>query len=867
MIRHLDDMALTILYHALGSDLTEGIKLFEVSFFEAESNYHLNDIDSLLDLLADPTLHDPRRLAWRHYFNIRKELLQWHLSKADKLLDAQIDIETKDIPALQPRLNLLRGQAKVMHGDWIAGLNILERVASAEQSAKEMSFEADLYEWIARAYMGRVVSSGGWNEIKNHGAGALFQRALNIIMMPFYAFIWIYLRRINAYEFWQSLRCYGMDSTNWPIFWYYLRASRALFRAKQITPSADSDRIFRLEIMQADLMRQLLAGGEAVAIYQKWLDRLPQKGAEYSVALLKHGQAQTLLDQGENPKAQMLLEQARQVYSELENKRASAYVDLLLGDIAFQSKSIEHALNQWDSALTILKEHQDTIGLAEGLSRCYAILEGAYTDQVKQRASKLVHSVGRQVFTVRVTNRLLNLLQLMAWITPILVAFALAVMLTNYVFQASLQEAWARARLILLGQGLLVAITVIFATGITNVLLGLIGLAYTLRTNAIRLDFIALDETALYYYDFNGNQQACFPWSEIQTYLRIEREIGLRPSPSLSYDYICTTTSQTIRLPAVTTWFSQLQQEAEHRIGRAPQSYRLHWFGIQFIAVNVLMDATVATAFIFTQVAILGISVSTRAWLASLLMAGAHIGLFYITAGWLLHYIRVHYHVTPVSRFALIVGGLSAIMIGLGIFAKSLVFLWAPSLIFWGTILLYGLVHRIGYHRSNKQQRLMTIFQGGVLVIGTLLVLRALLPMLINWQALTYLGAAGKFDPDNPTILSQEVRTSYFEKMGRLGQWMIRIDPTYPFGYGYVGYERYFEGDYETSIAAYNQAIYFTGFRAPRDYYYCRALAYYKLGDTYYMQQDSQVFENIESSGKTMCEILFPEEAPGTELP
>lgn len=861
MARSLDDMDLTVLYHALGANLSQGLGLFEAAFREAAADYRLEDIDALLNLLADPTLQDERRLAWHHYYTARKALLRWQPQEIEQALE-KIEVRREDAPALQPRLELLRGQVQVMRGEWSAGLGTLKQVVSAARSAGEATLLAEAEEWTARAFIGRAQSCGGWAVPRDHGVAAWFRRALTIISLPLYAPILIYLGVTGAREFWQPALRYGADYSNWPIFIYYLRAFRALTRASQVVPVSDPDRALRLKVMQADLLRRLPAAQAAAPAYQELLDELPAGDVDYQAALLKHGLAQVLLDLHQVERAQTLLDEARTAYAELNDARAVAHVDLLLGDTAIRTGSPESALALWGHSLDVFEEQQDAVGLTEGLSRCYAVLESEVTTAIEDQVLALVRGVERQVFAVRLPNRLFDWIQMIGWAMPILVTLGLMIATALFIVQASRADMMQLAWGILSLRGVLVAGGVVLVAMIMNTLLGMVGLASTLWAEATRLDLIMLDKLALRRYDFAGRAQESMSWSAVETYLRVERGLWSRPTSTLSFDYLRDVEGQAMRLPGTTAWFEHLQREIEGHVGQSPQRYGLRWYGGTFIA---FMGLIFALSSILIEISIPGVSGATHAWLALLLPAGSFLGIAYVMGNWILHYIRVGYQVAPASRFVPVASLLGVFLFGLGVWGRRILFPTHPLVIFWGVVMLFGLTHCLRRTEGGPSWRrpLATAVEGTVLVVGLGFVLRALLPVLLVVQAFTYSEAVRSLDPSQTGY--EATRAEYFERIGQAGEWIVAVDPSFHQGYGYIGVTHYYQGDYKASVAAYTLDI-----RSGRSMgvLYCRALAYHALGDEASAARDLQQFLKYHTPGETPgCQSLFPETAGTFEIP
>ncbi len=852
----LDDAKLIILYHALGANLSQGLIQFEVAFQKAATAYRLDDIDALLDLLADPTLQDGRRLVWHHYYRARKALLQWQPQQIDRILD-QVELQQADAPLLEPRLILLRGQARVMCGDWVDGLVALKRATGLLQAIGASSLVAEAEEWTARSFQGRAQSSGSWATFGKHKLSLFFRYGLGFILLPFYLPVLLYLKMTGAGYFWQATFRYGADYSNWPIFVYYLRAFRAINRAVQLASSIDSDRSLRLEIMRADLLRQIMAFEAAAATYQELLDNLPEKGGHYQTALLKQGLAQVRLDLDKVTEADVLLQAVYTSYKTLNHQRGIAQVDLLRGDIAFQTQSIDTALSLWRRSLDFFEARQDASGMAAGLRRCYTVLDGTDSPVVKEQVSTLLHTIKRQVFPIRLSNRLFNLLQLLGWATPILVMLGIIANSANFVTQASRTEMRQAAWDILSWKSLMVVGAILLIVAMINILLGLFGLISTLFTESTRLDFITIDQMGVRRYNYAGREQVCLPWSDITTYLIVERALWHTPTDTLSFDYLRKSSGKPLRLPGTITWFKYLQQEVGRHIQHPPRRYRLRWFGGVLL---VLMAVISALSFMLTDAIIPGVSVTGHAWLASLISAGAFVGICLVTASWISHYIKVGYCVTPSRQFVPGISLLGMFLVVLGIAGKRLLFPSSSLVIFWGVALLFALVQVVHHSTDGPTWRrpLATAAGGVIAVVGGWFVLRALLPILLLLQAFTYAGAVHKLYPEQ--AVNDPGRAIYFAGMGQTGKWMVAIDPNLYQGYGYMGYAYYFQGDYQASVDAYSNAIRISGSHLNYGFFYCRALAYHALGENIRATQDLKRYETQHTPGDIPgCQSFFPE--------
>ena len=874
MSDRLDDTTKSVIYHALGWDLSEGLRRIDTAFCEAEDDFDLSTIDDLLDILSDRTLQKEERLAWFRYYSARRALMlglsrpvEAFLAEA-KTGSFKVGFENIVAPRKnvlwECRLGYMVGQITVMGGDLIQGLDLLRLASGQAAEAKDGTLEGRIQEALARAHIVRARSFGGWDRGQDRGAARLLRAAMTAVLFPFYAFVCAYLRAIGTRELWPAVLRYGAEFSNWPIFWHYLNAHRALGRAQALAPASARNRTLRIQIMQADLLRELCAPRRALRIYEDLLANPALRDATYLSALIQHAQAQALLDTGQTVEARADLDTARQAFLKLEHRdqRAAAYIDLLLGDIALQGRNAEEALEHWESALQVFTEQGDMAGLAQVASHSYQVMDRRFSDALQERAGRLVRGMPRRIFPVRVTDRIFAVLQGLTWAGPVLILLGMAVAISTYAVNVSLEESSAQARSVVLGGQVPVVVAVVLVALLCNAAWGIIGLLYTLRRPAIHLDLIAIDEKGLYRYDFAGQEKDRLAWSDITTHLRVERDLGIKPAASLSFVVVCAEMGRPFRLPAATAWFAHLQEEIERHTGRTGEILRLRWFGPLFLAIILLMGVAAAATFRLTEGSLSFVSIPVHTWAASLLWLIVHLVLFWIIGRWPLHFLKVYSRITPASRFVPVVALLGACLAGLAIVAQSVIFLLAPSLILLGTILLTGAVHqaRLAFF-PGLAGRAGALVPGLVAVVGGLLVLRALLPIVINWGALTYLEAAQKYEPDNALMLTPAERAVYFSTMDEAGRWMVAINPTYPFGHGYIGYADYFRGNYRESIARYSRAINLGRPNVQWDYYQCRAAAYARLGNEKLARQDCATFKQKPGYKGPICETLFPEDA------
>jgi tetratricopeptide (TPR) repeat protein len=147
--------------------------------------------------------------------------------------------------------------------------------------------------------------------------------------------------------------------------------------------------------------------------------------------------------------------------------------------------------------------------------------------------------------------------------------------------------------------------------------------------------------------------------------------------------------------------------------------------------------------------------------------------------------------------------------------------------------------------------------QGLVWVAGGGLIMRSILFFLLLFYAYTFAGAARRFDPST----DPSARAQYFDGMERAGKLMITIDANSFYGYGYMGYARYYHRDYQGSLEAYTKAIQLSDIPSKPDYLYCRSLAYMKLGEIERAKEDQKAYQKTHQDDDTPCRSFFPGDA------
>ena len=856
MNQHLDDRTLNILYHALGADPDEGLPGFDVAFREAESDFRLDDLDVLLRLISDPTLQDRRLQSWYQYYSARKSLILWELDRVEQILD-RVDIpDPQDEARLQPRIDLLHGQVQLLRGFWQASRETIEKGIGRIRPLGEPTLLVDAYEAIAQAYVSQAHSSGDWQHPRAGRFLRLWRGVLTVTLLPLYALVLIYLRLSDALPLWRPALRFGADYSNWPIFQYYLRAYQALAKARRMSDQVDEKRQFRLELMWAGLLRDLTAYRSATVAYETLLTGWARQLNAYEKASIYHGLARTILEMGSDDLEDPLekLETARETYTALKDERAVAYVDLLLGDIDLANGVTESALEKWEASVQTFCRQKDLIGLAEGLGRCYAVLEEDFPEAVKGGATRITRAVGRQVFTVRMPNRLFRVIQVLGWMMPLLIWLVLIVIGAVYMGLLSRDEYRAFVLTVLSWRGIAAFGSVLFAGMVANTSFGVIGLLSALRAEPTRLDLFELNGEGVSRLDPVGGEAERILWSSVDLYLRVERALFFKPTGVLSFDYLHSRDSRAMRLPRTTLWYKHLRQAVEERLECSPQSHRLQWHGgavLVYLGIVYILTFLLTDSFLHPW-----LSVAGHARVAVALQVVSFLFITYVISRWIVHYISVNSRILSVPRFVIGTCLLGVFLVGLGSFGRRILFPVSSFVVAGGTISLVGLMGHLGNFGQTRRKRLLArVVQGVALIGGVLLVLHSLVPVLYHTQVYTYAGALQNLDPNHPGYAGE--RADYFQRMRRAGKGVVTWDSMYGQGYAALGLAEYFFGDYRASVDAYSRSMALGG---SAEYYYCRALAYHALGDEANAEQDIQAYlEKRETDDGPRCQRYFPE--------
>jgi hypothetical protein len=670
-----------ILYHALGANLNDGLHRFEEAFREAEAEYRLAAVNALLDLLADPTLQDPRRLIWHRYYTARKALLQWQPHRVEEVLKA-ITPAPEDSSSLVPRLELLRGEAHILKGEWVPGLSALDHSVSLFQAAGEIVFAAEAEEWIARAYVNRAQSSGGWADPPIQDTREILRSIKVLFLWPIYLVIGVWLWSIGASIFWWPLILYSTNYSNWPIFRNYFLGFQAIRRALVLTRDSDATRHFRLEVARADLLRRITATRSAMRAFETLLTSLKKDDNSYRTALMKQGLGQVYLDLHKTELAIRFLQDARTIYASFEDERAVAQVDLSISGTVITPEFWEAPLATIARSLRLFEERGDLSGLADGLSRCYSILDGSYPVTAKTRTKELIRSLERCVFTARVPSRWFSSIQWVSWGVPLLTFLTLAVISTSYILTLPRNEMtkWAQATLSPLALIILIggALGLVVIVRALSVLLGFILNAWP---EATQLDYIVIEPTNLRSYDFAGHEKISMSWTAIKKFIRVEWALGIHPTAALSFEHLQTTEGLAITLPGTVAWFRHLQSELEYRTGSMPIRFRWRFYSGLIL---ILIAVALSVAQLLTSEALPGISVPGQVWLVLLFVTNCYIALMYTTARWIWNFVRLRLTLTEGLRFMLGIGLLGLALFFLGTVGHEIVFLFGPPILFWG---------------------------------------------------------------------------------------------------------------------------------------------------------------------------------------
>lgn len=862
-----DERQQTILYHALGADFKQGLALFDENFTAAETNFQIEVLESLLAVLDDSTLHDVHRPAWHHYYAARLAFLQCNPALVEQHLKEATRDESQGLLPVQPglikylelRKTLLEGKNRSMQGDWIKGIALLERARQSAAAQGESALLLEAEEARAAAYIAWARNCGDWQEPAQSSPTRWLQRILLVFLLPLYLAVWITLKVKGMAALARPAWRYGIYYSNWPIFWYYQHAYR-------LTSHGIGSHDFRSRMRRADLLHRLLADHQAREAYQVELDQLPEKCDDitrYRKAQILQGLARIDIQTGRPVAAHALLSEARHSYAALKDWNSWAQTVLLLGDVALSADALPAALRNYSLAAQVLQQNQDLAGLTEALGSLYRLEDAGLPQALDERLSQTVSKIQPKTFTVRMPGGLFDLLQLASWVLPVVVALGCAAVVSYLITRAPVSGLNSLWQALLGWQTLLILAGIWLGIGLVQTLLGLLGLVSALRSGQMSLDYIVAGDDVLEYRSLVRERTAQLPWAEVKTYLRVERGLWGKPSGAISFEQLRDSQGKAIRLPGTATWYQPLQRTVQRKMKEQPRIYRLNGILVEIMLLMFFSALVFLGAFALAQRPIPRFEVSTRAWLAATATFFYYVTILVITGRWVLHFSEVAYATfgKHTRRLSWIAAALAGGLIGIGLLLKPALLMWSPMFVGWGMMLLAAVLSHSVIAPHSPSRLLQRGLQAGFFLLGSLLVLRTILPIAINLYAFTYLGAASGFNPQQPNPPEQNLRSAYFEQMRSAGGWMNRIDPTHPFAYGYLGYAEFWDGNYAQSLAFYDRGVRsFAPFQAPPDFNYCRALAYQEMGAEQQAQDECRLFNAANAAG-TNCERLFPEAA------
>jgi hypothetical protein len=864
----LDLRDLGVTYHALGHNVDEGLVGFDDEFRDAEAEYRLEDVKALLEVIQDRTLQDGRLIQWYHYYAARGALMLWQIDVAlDHLDRIQEPLEfERDRDRLKPRLQLLRGQIAVMQGQWAAGRDRLKTALSAFQASGEATLQADAYESMAQAYLSQAQSVGSWAKPESTRSARIRWLLAQGSLLPVLALLFLVLRMWQLQFFFGPAVRFSADFTNWPIFRYYLYAYWAMRHARRLADEADPERRFRLDLMHAEILRSLTAYDAAHRAYRNLETAWAAQGSAYQKALIDHGQARVLMEMQTAAPAEhaariadprALLERARETYEKYGDERAMAHVDLLLGDLAWAENEACRALNMWASSIETAKAKNEALGLADGLGRCYAMLEARPATDVVQALNELIGGVAKKAFSARLPNRLFRALRWAVWLAPLLAVLAGVLLLRIWLGAHERSDYRILAALVFSWRGLVGAVAMMLLVMAANSALGLIGLMTTLFVPATRLDTFVIDDDKLKQIDATGETVQSVAWSEVTAHLRVQRAVWAQPTPSLSFDYLCSRVGPPVVLPATTRWFEHLQGEIDEHTGQGAQDYSLKAYG--GLAVLQLALAF-PIAFVILDLAFYpALSIDVHAISAAVCMLISFLTAVWTTHRWIAHYVRVYRRTSSLRAFQIGVCAVGVLLVVVSFVFEGALYPLQALPAAWGVSVLVAWVGEVvGSRVSAHQWRVKRVAQGVVLVCGLALLSQQVAPALLHLAAFTYSGAVQKLDQSEPDEAAD--RSLSFQRLAALSRQMLALDSSYTVAHGLLGIAEQGQGNYAAAIEAYAEYLERSN---SGELYDCRALCYLELG------QEEQARADFTSYGKPCdsveehyCDRYFP----GTRL-
>lgn len=872
----LDTDRLNILYHALGHNVSQGLVAFDAEFRDAEASYSLDDAETLLGVI-DRTLQDPRLVQWRHYYEAKAALMLWQVEEAllhlEQVKEALLHLEAipkpdkkekDDLKRLTPRKHLLDGQIKLMQGQWAAGRNSLKSAISGFKAGKEPALLADAYEYVAQSFLMLAQEVGSWAEARTTRSAQFGRWLAFVSLLPLLGAVFLLLWIGYSRAFFRPAVQFAADLTNWPVFRYYLGAHRALRKARRLAARHDLDRAFRLDLTRAGLLRSLTAYRAAHRDYARLDKTWKEEDGAYQRALIDHGWAGTLLEMqaagrsqvaADAPAAAFLLDRARAIYERYRVDRSVAHVDLLRGDLALAENRVDTALDLWAASIATTEAKQEPVGLADGLARCYQLLETRPAPEIGKKLRQILDSVDTKAFSARLTNSLFRALQFAVWLAPLVIVLVGVLVLGIWLRAHERADYRYLARLVISWRGLAGAAAAAGLVMIVNSALAFIGLLSTLFAPATRLDTFLVGVQQLQQVDARGREVTSIAWRDVAVYLRVQRAVWNKPTESLSFECLRPEAGESITIPATTRWFEHLQQELEEQIDRRPQIFSLQAHaGLALVYLGLAFPVT----FAIIDLAFYPIlSVDAHAILAAVYMLLSFLGVVYATQGWIAHYLRV-YRLTASRVWFAVGGGL----VGLSLLVVSFVFRRAlyPLMALptaWGIGVLFVWIGEMARSRpAQRARRLGRIGQAAVLLCGLLLLWLQIAPTLLHLAAFTYSGAIEKLDAAQPDQAAD--RQLAFQRLATASRGMLTLDRSLTVAHGLLGVAEHGLGNYDAAVSSYTEYLKHTH---SVDLYDCRALSYLALGKQDQAAADFTVYGlPCDSTQEHFCDTYFPGE-------
>jgi hypothetical protein len=852
-----DDRTASLLYHALGANLEQGLQQFEAVFEAAESGFRLEEIDLLLGILADPTLQARQLQEWHKYYTARKVALLWKADQAEQIaaeLQAGAAGSDRFPAALRLRLELLEAQVQVMRGHWSAArsrLNALRR-----RTADEPPVQLAACEWLAQSRLAQAVCSGGWAEPPTRAGGRLLQALLGVLLLPAYLLILLFLGAARVLPiFWNAAVRFGSNYSNWPVFLASIEAYQAAVQALTLVEESRSDRRLRLELLRAEILRFVGNTALALKIYASLREEYRDSSDPYLKARLDLELARIRVRRAEpGPDLSTRIEQDRGVFEQFHDRHSAALADMLLGDLALQAESSSAALDRWGAAIRAFRELGDLSGSAEVLDRCYRSLGRNPSPEYRTRLEGSILETGAQAFSLRLPNRFFQALQAAAWIAPLVGVLGLFAGIAAYLASHERSEYRLLAARILSGEGLIIGGAFILVLMALVLLLGLLGLLSTLRVAATRLDWFVLDGQILTHRS-TAEEERSIDLSRCSKIIQVDRALWRTPTDALSYACLESLDGEKMVIPGNTSWYRYLLGTLVARSPGRRRQYRLNFYGG---AVFLLIGSIFPLMFVLIDLSFRPwLSVTAHANLVTLSQLAVFSLILWITDRWLLHFVSVTHATGSPIRFYAITGSMALCLLVAGVLGQGIFFPFNTLILAWGLTLLVALAwSRIPTIKSRTARWLAGMASILAAAAGVAAILYFLVPLLLYTQAYVYAGAIQKLEPSQPDYSIQ--RSDFFEKMGRRAGQILQLDPGYTQAYGLLGFAYQAQGDLSGSLEAYTKYYQRSG---STDILDCRAFIYYQMGNQSQARQDYQVY----LAGKTVpaspdyCVRYFPE--------